>query len=432
MPVASSWQLRIKPFELVSPNGLRVHFPYAKLEELFVALAVGHPNPVNREEVAKTLWPLADPSQRKVNLRQGIYRLRKVLSPSLIWSDAVFSGLLQDFQLTLIPDDPSAEAEEEPLLTLEQKKEPSPITDFLQLLTWFAEWDPGQMLELMQSNGDLAQGIWPTDMQDLLALAGKRLKSNHPLAGWIHIWQGGILLANDDIYGASVRYRAAYDDGVEKQEKNLAIEGLYMFGLCAILLKQLDLARRIAQRLGHLVRSISDPILASRAQDLEGTLLIHLGRTKEGLQTLSELDPIMEIKLLDLAQNQALCALYHACAGQVEAAQRLLPIPTRLARETRHFRLSAICSLAEGYVHFHGGEPEKAVNILGALAETSKSARSSHFEIYGREGVAISYWRLGEKGEASKAIRSATQIRKGINMAYTDWDHLRLMPLRSA
>jgi hypothetical protein len=431
MREAASWQLRIKPFELVSPEGLRVHFPYAKLEELFLALAASHPCPLAREDAAKSLWPSADAEQRRVNLRQGIYRLRKILGPTLLWSDPLSCGLNPEFLLSLLPNDPNAE-DEEPLLGGESNAISSPIADFLQLLRWFAEWDPGQMLELMQGNRDLTVGIWPTDMRDLLSLAAKKLNRNHPLLGWVDVWEGGVLLANHDIYGAGKRYRSAYERGLEKEEKVLCVEALYLYGLCTILLKQLDLTRKVAQRLGHLVKSISDPLLATRAKDLEGTLLIHLGHTKEGLATLAELDPVMEVKLLDLAQNQALCALYHACAGQIESAQRLLPIPTRLARETRHFRLSAICSLAEGYVNFHGGEPEKAVTILGVLANASQSARSSHFEIYGREGAAISYLRIGEKEEAAKQLAIATALRKGINMAYTDWDHLRLKPLRTA
>ena len=104
----------------------------------------------------------------------------------------------------------------------------------------------------------------------------------------------------------------------------------------------------------------------------------------------------------------------------------VLEWPAMVARETQHFRLNAICDLAQGYIAIREGESEKGIRTLGHVTKSAERADSGHFQIYAHEGVAVGLWRMTEKPDAIEHLRSAKKLRADMNMAYTDWDQMRI------
>src|SRR5687768_18599720 len=73
-------------FELTGPLGV-VDLPSKKLAALLTYLACTAPRPQSREKLATLLWGSHFDAQAKQNLRQALFRLRKVLGEDALESD---------------------------------------------------------------------------------------------------------------------------------------------------------------------------------------------------------------------------------------------------------------------------------------------------------------------------------------------------------
>ena len=73
-------------FELTGPDGV-VGLPSKKLAGLLAYLACTAPKPQPRERLASLLWGSHFDAQAKQNLRQALFRLRKVLGEDAFESD---------------------------------------------------------------------------------------------------------------------------------------------------------------------------------------------------------------------------------------------------------------------------------------------------------------------------------------------------------
>src|SRR5215468_10078641 len=82
-------------FELTGPGGV-VDLPSKKLAALLTYLACTAPEPQSRERLSALLWGSHFDAQAKQNLRQALFRLRKVLGPDALQSDGEVVSLGAD------------------------------------------------------------------------------------------------------------------------------------------------------------------------------------------------------------------------------------------------------------------------------------------------------------------------------------------------
>src|SRR6266702_8677432 len=73
-------------FELTGPNGV-VSLPNKKLAALLAYLACTAPQPQSREKLATLLWGSHFETQARQNLRQALFRLRRVLGDDALVGD---------------------------------------------------------------------------------------------------------------------------------------------------------------------------------------------------------------------------------------------------------------------------------------------------------------------------------------------------------
>src|SRR5215468_10932961 len=73
-------------FELTGPGGV-VDLPSKKLAALLTYLACTAPKPQPRERLSALLWGSHFDAQAKQNLRQALFRLRRVLGPDALVGD---------------------------------------------------------------------------------------------------------------------------------------------------------------------------------------------------------------------------------------------------------------------------------------------------------------------------------------------------------
>ena len=74
-------------FELAGPHGV-VELPSRKLAGLLAYLACTAPRPQSRDRLSALLWGSHFDTQAKQNLRQALFRLRRVLGPDALESDS--------------------------------------------------------------------------------------------------------------------------------------------------------------------------------------------------------------------------------------------------------------------------------------------------------------------------------------------------------
>src|SRR4051794_11050767 len=79
-------------FELSGPNGI-VDLPSKKLAGLLAYLACTAPQPQSREKLSDLLWGSHFDVQARQNLRQSLFRLRKVLGQDALQGDGEFVSL---------------------------------------------------------------------------------------------------------------------------------------------------------------------------------------------------------------------------------------------------------------------------------------------------------------------------------------------------
>jgi tetratricopeptide (TPR) repeat protein len=368
-----------------------------------------------------------------VNLRQALYQLRKALGPDTVCADAAKCWLGEYFEFE--NSKPPTRFHDPKLVTIESghiRSGATPVAGFIQLLKWFAENDPAQMIDLMRSNMDLVLGMWPAEMTELLTTAGNRARIDQYLAGWLSFWRGIERVCSDDIDRARQLFSVSCDIGTEAKDHLLVVESLCWLGTSEILLRRFQSAMRMADRASQVATASADPFLRAKVQHLQASILIHQSRTKEGLDLLQQVSDAVEDRVFEHAQNEALRGLYNACTGQTRVATEILEHPVRLAEETGHYRLQAICDLANGYVRVWEGEHEKAIELLEQLLAHSARARTPHFEIYGREAIAVALWQSREQPDAVTQLKKSHRLRRSLSMAYTDWDTNRLKPMKDA
>jgi tetratricopeptide (TPR) repeat protein len=427
----SPWRLKISDaFELRSPSGELVSLPYRKPQELLVLLASSPSRTCTRDDLQNELWPQMNSVKRQVSLRQAIYQLRRSIGFGMVLTDSKVCRLSDHFLVSIDAADSTAfrlvaRMPEQEVVRIDH----SPVGGLLQLLQWFAENDPMQMLEVMRVNYDICIGIRPAHLHALLHQAANRVKIDTRAAGWFSFWRGYEFVNADNIGAAREHFNIAIDLGLETKDYVLAVEALNWLGASEVLMRRLGAATRLSERGAQIVQPLRDLKLKARVEHLKATILIHQARTKEGLDTLQEVSDAYEDRLFEFAQNEALRGLYNACTGNSRAAIDILEGPSRVGRESGHFRLQAICGLAEGYVSIYEGEPEKAIHLLNQLLMKSAAAGTPHFEIYSREAIAVALWKIQEQPDAVTQFEQSQQLRRTLKMAYTDWDQQRLRPL---
>src|SRR5262245_31396592 len=87
LPLPKFWLALLGRFELSHTDG-PVELPNKKLAALLAYLACTAPEPQSREKLATLLWGSHFKSQARQNLRQALFRLRRVLGDDAIVSDS--------------------------------------------------------------------------------------------------------------------------------------------------------------------------------------------------------------------------------------------------------------------------------------------------------------------------------------------------------
>ncbi len=410
---------------LIDPTGVQVRFPYQKVEDLFVCLAIKGIEGIDRDEMAVSLWPRLSDESRSTNLRQTLTRLRKILGGEAIDSTRDVCKLSSVFLGNLHIQGVLSEPPQEELETLCM-----PIDGFARTIQWLAVNDPLQTLEMMRASVQFTLGMSRTVLQETIESIAPKLPHSDRLRGWLPFWQGHCALLGGRIQDVEALFSLSAQSGELQRDALLLTESYFWWGASQILLGRPHRALKLADKAEAILASWKSPERAYQINNLRATVLLHLKRNREAFEIFERINGYSNLNTMDLAGHEVLKAFYFATIGDFKSSRAALEFPRKLADESGIRSLDAICRLATGVIEAQE-QPSRAFATLGPLIDASKPGKSAHFELYAHETLAIAYLRTNNPIESQRSVNRAQSIRRQLGIQYTGWDQTRLEPLLS-
>ncbi len=407
------------PFQLLRPDGREVRLASAKVEALLAMLASRRPDPALRSDIELALWPDSSLACRQVNLRQAIYRLRGAIGRATVVTGRTTCLLSDDFTLIVQPSILS-------VATGAGSPMPGPLDSFMTVLAWCASRDPGQMFDMMRSNLDLTIGLEPKMLCDLLDLALAAPNQCNVMPEWVDFWRGFCHYCGHEIRKAQPLFLKSLQRALETRDPILVVEASFWLANAYQFLLRPDLSEKVVDFVQGYVTSLRKPVYNSKLDLLKGLGLMHSGNIALGMESLSRAGEAYDGRELDRAQHEAMLAMFRAAAGETSKASQLLEWPNKVALESEHYRLTAICEMARGLIALTERQNTLAISIMSRLSDSAVRAKAVHMEIYGRESAAVALWRSGDRSMAVEQLRASKSLRGKIKMGYTAWDRARL------
>ncbi len=396
-------------------DGTEVRFPYKKVDEVLLALALAG-EALDRDRLAEKLWTSSSIADRRTNLRKALSHLRKSIGEHNLISDRYTCRLREGFVIGVHED-----LRRSHLSSIEiSKKEDSPVVGFEKTLLWLSKENPVQMLRTMRASHDLL-GAVSTDLTSVLLARGESSVQHDPsLLGWVLFWQSNM------VFNAAERKRIANKAlrwAVKEKDKELVVSctsslvsGQMTSGQMKEAFANISAARKFV--------GLQNPLLVSRLDSLLGVVMLHAGRAKDGL-ALMQPNPTMGA-LLDSVLTLALKALYVADIGEGSRALEIMEYPRRIAEESGHFTGTMLCDLTLATAVAEE-DSELALEIFTRLL--SRTGLDSRLDLIVREAAGANHYRLGNRREAAQLIGDAARARRRLGYVFTSWDQLRLQKI---
>jgi hypothetical protein len=407
---------------LQDPGGNQITFPYRKVGELFLVLARVGRDGIGRDELAERLWPDARSATRRLNLRQTLSRLRKIIGEENLSTSRSHCKLSSNFSLSI---ETARTSESDDCSNLGAG--PNPADGFVATIEWLAENDPAQMLEMMRTTIGFTSAVPPAKLLSVLNLAARAVPHNSYLHGWLQHWRGFAIFSGCNIREGQPHFVFAAEAAEANRDPLLLSESYFWLGASEILLGRSSRALLLSEKARTLLETWGISEGDYKIANLRATALLHLNRNQEALKIFESATGHSHLTSLDFANHEALRALYLATLGQFALAREVLEFPKRLVSETGLQNLKGLCCLATGVIQSQE-EPHRAINTLNSLLETSKLRKYPHFVLYSQESLALAHLKMREMSEAKSLLKGALETRKRIGMAYTGWDQLRMKP----
>lgn len=433
------WQIRLfGKFELRNPEGDLVALPHRKAEGLLAMLVVNHQDGVFRDHAAEALWPDRSIDAQRVNLRQTLAMLRKMLGANAVDSTRLHCSLSTSFQYQSDYENPTLRQgsafmpgnvgrwfdsvrmeggyDEE-----ETPTKPAAIASFIETLDWFSANDPTVMYSVMRSASMTSNGIPSSDLKRLIERAGP----SKVLPGWRTLWAAYAAESEGSAALSPEGFRTAMRLGEERSDYILAFEAA--FNLCATMVVQnkLQAARSIADRALSYAQKGGMEHMLSRALSLKGIVHLVGGDHAYGLELMKKGEH-QEGEHYGRAAMQSMRGFAEASFGFFDQAMVTLELPKVVAAETGHGMVDLIVSMAEATIGAVIGDPHDYIAPMERSLKLGEVMQNSYFRTYAHEAAAKIYLRLGEKEKAKREFDIAQRIRRHGGMVYTPWDRMRL------
>lgn len=429
------WNLRMFGSFLLQDAAQRtVNLPNRKVEALLAVLALHRKYGIDRDSICEILWPEKSAEKGRTNLRHILMLLRKALGEATLDESRSYCRLSDSFQLTT--DYPPSERDQKAGFMpghegdwFEQIRSSdfsdvatraSLLTHLLETYRWYAKNDPRGMFVLLKTNPGVSRGIDFGDMLDLLDTAGE----NPEAAGWSLYWRG---TAEDDLQVCAHLLRQSLREAKQTNDLELASEACLELGKVYARTGQMGRAEKICDVSTAIVgesRTRSSKVNAAR---LNGFVLTHWGRHKEGIELLARSEDLIQNPIeRDVALGSR--AFFEASVGQFECARKTLDSRSFGVSRLGHAGIDKVGAMTTAIISANDSRT-KAVSRLELLSVQCQTAGATQFAVYADEFLAKLYALEGERRLADMRLASAKRGRVVSRMVVTPLEAQRVATL---
>jgi hypothetical protein len=420
-----TWRIHLfGDFKLIGPDGACHSLRNRKCEGLIALLAANPRYGVRRDYAASALWPEKVTERQQESLRQAIAIIRRQVGEDFIVptrTDCRLSHLL-DFKCDLdcvemrqggvfMPGHEGDWIDAIRLQTTEASEEPTVMSHYLESLRWCARSDPKSLFAFLHANRGMVRGFPASDLLCLLDLAG----TPEGIVGWPDYWRG---IAEEDLDVSSVLLKKAFRVSVQALDWDLASDSCFELGKTYSRRGKVAPARRIAQAAYEIAERANTKSARINATRLQGTLLLHWGETRAGLELLER-----SVELVDDPIRRAIVegtqAWFEAVSGFYGSASRWLSRAEDLYSETGHHQAFLLTSATRALLSVHEGTRTNAIPGLERVARQCYEGGSCQFGVYAEESLAKLYVLDQDSELAAAKLNSARLNRLRTRMAQT-------------
>ncbi len=394
---------------------------------------------VRRDIAGAALWPEKPLEKQQESLRQVVAIIRRQLGEGFIEASRMECRFSSHLKLECDLDHagmrqgevflPNQDGEwvdhvrlQEGTASGDSGAEPTVMSHYLESLRWCARFDPKTLYAIFHANRSLARGLAISEIRNLLDLAGKP----EGFAGWPDYWRG---IAEEELETSSMLLKKALRAAVHAQDWDLASDACFELGKTYSRRGKVDAANRIAQAALEVADRANTRAARINAARLKGTLLLHWGDTREGLEMLE-----MSAELVDDPVRRAIVdstqAWFEAVSGSYASAARRLERGECLYLETGHQQVHLLNSATRAILCIHDGTRTNAISGLERMASECNDGGSCQFGVYAEETLAKLYRLDHDRELAAAKLNSARLTRLKTRMAKTPLESAMVAAIR--
>lgn len=436
--MANPWRIQLYgEFKVIAPDGSMISLRSRKAKGVVALLALNRGIAVDRETLARDLWPNRSPDKQRQSLRQAIAEINRVFAPvKAIEADRATCRLsLRDWTCDAF-EDASAAAPlvpemVEPVFDAWRSEfvsiypagaSSSTIENAVQILRWSQLQSPARGIELLYDLRELIALIPAPVVEEVLQYGLQLMDASDPKKLWAQgqlavaqMWQGeskkgletarGALLSSDPTENPQAWTNLAFAAAT-------ALKFMGKFERSRLLLHEaMEVTSRHNLRESLLQLKHCEAHCLGYSGDLNGAIAILRQLSME------ESDPTrMALRTIHMGA-------YLALDGQLGESREWVEKAMDRAFGIEDTRLKSQLEITEAYLLIYEGEVDKARTKLADLRDLAEKHGFAPVYIVAIEGLAM----IADEEEVRKSYeRHALKLRKEHRLPFLPVDDIRM------
>ena len=401
MAIRETWILNLEgKGSLIAPDSKLIPLRYHKVAELIWRLSLAPNHQLDREDLAKELWPNFARIERMTSLRQSLKQGRDAMGKDAILGDRKVCLLASYIDLRVLEspaDSPGLQPQSEwPIGQPEISNSENNLSGMLRLMIESPEQVP----------------VLSPNQLDTLVAHSLEVPLQPIRSGWISYWRAMSFFRT----GPSKSLRLlelALQEGLKNRDHQLVGYSTFWLGCGYILRSEVGRANKLVIKVRSLV-PVRDELIESMLLSLEAHIQLHRGNFEVAIEQLLRIEWGNEQAQVT---SKGLISLYQAVSGLYGDAENGLNVvfsakESQKTSQSQGYAALALCTM----------------ETLDLRSERFRESSESQLELYTRELLLVRARDRKKPHLGDGHYARAKYLRRSIGLAYSAWDRERFRP----